>query len=60
MAFWAVSTQAQDPAPAPSASSTPAPNPPAPDYADMLTKALDEGFEGFQKAEPATPEEFRD
>ena len=26
----------------------------------MLTKALDEGFEGFQKAEPATPEEFRD
>jgi small-conductance mechanosensitive channel len=26
----------------------------------MLTKALDEGFEGFQKAEPATLEEFRD
>jgi small-conductance mechanosensitive channel len=26
----------------------------------MLTKALDQGFEGFQKAEPATPEEFRD
>ena len=58
MAFLAVSTQAQDPAP--SVSSTPAPTPSAPDYADMLTKALDEGFEGFQKAEPATLEEFRD
>ena len=58
MAFLAVSTQAQDPAP--SVSSTPATTPSAPDYADMLTKALDEGFEGFQKAEPATPEEFRD
>jgi small-conductance mechanosensitive channel len=50
MAFLAVSTQAQDPATTPS----------APDYGDMLTKALDEGFEGFQKAEPATLEEFRD
>lgn len=26
----------------------------------MLTRALDEGFEGFKKTEPATPEEFRD
>ncbi len=50
----------QDPATSPLASSSPAPTPTSPDYANMLTTALDEGLEGFQKTEPATPEQFRD
>ena len=64
MAFLPGSSLAQDPAtspaPTPTAASNPTPTPLEPDYADMLTRALDEGFEGFQKTEPATPEEFRD
>ena len=62
--FWLGSSLAQDPVSSPiaspTASSTPTPAHPAPDYAAMLSAALDGGLEMFQKTDPATPEEFRD